>query len=151
MSWMVVRVRGGIHARHDIVDTLEFLHLSRPNHATVVPEEASFRGMLHKVQGYVTWGEADSETVRLLLGSRGVTPDGKRLGTEGSAGTAPPDLDVLSASVLEKGLPRTPSIRPLFRLKAPKGGWRSTKKPFALGGALGYRGAKINELVRRMV
>lgn len=150
MSWMVVRVRGGIHARHDIVETLDFLHLSRPNHATVVPEEASFRGMLHKVQGYVTWGEADSETVRLLLDSRGETPDGQRLTAAGAAAPAP-DLDGLSTEIVRSGLSRTAGVRPLFRLKAPKGGWRSTKKPFALGGALGYRGAKINELVRRMV
>lgn len=152
MSWMVVRVRGGIHARHEIVETLDFLHLSRPNHATVVPEEPSFRGMLHKVQGYVTWGEADPATVRLLLDARGETPQGQRLSGAGSPPNASPaDLDGLSAEVVRAGLSRTTGVRPLFRLKAPKGGWRSTKKPFALGGALGYRGAKINELVRRMV
>ncbi len=147
MSWMVVRVRGSIHARHDIVDTLTFLHLTRPNNATVVPEEPSFLGMLHKVQGYVTWGETDAPTVEMLLSARGETPEGSRLGANGSS----VDLADLSKTVLAGGLPRTPGVRPLFRLKAPKGGWRSTKKPFALGGALGYRGAKINELVRRMV
>ena len=70
MAWMVVRVRGTIHARHDIVETLQFLHLTRPNHATVLPEAASFQGMLTKVQGYVTWGEAEPETVGLLLQER---------------------------------------------------------------------------------
>ncbi len=147
MSWMVVRVRGSIHARHDIVDTLSFLHLTRPNHATVVPEDPGVQGMLHKVQGYVTWGEADTETIEMLLGARGETTDGARLGASGTS----VDLAGLSKTVVASGLPRTPGVRPLFRLRAPKGGWRSTKKPFALGGALGYRGAKINELVRRMV
>ena len=51
MAWMVIRVRGTIHARHDIIETLDFLHLTRPNHATVLPEAASFKGMLVKVQG----------------------------------------------------------------------------------------------------
>jgi large subunit ribosomal protein L30 len=46
---------------------------------------------------------------------------------------------------------RTSGLKPLIRLKAPKGGWRSTKKPFALGGALGYRGRAINELAKRML
>lgn len=146
MSWMVVRVRGSIHARRDIVETLQYLHLTRPNHATVVPDDPGFKGMLHKVQGYVTWGEADPATVELLLAQRGFAPDGGKL-----AEAPNPDLAGLSKTVLSDGLPRTPGVRPLFRLKAPKGGWRSTKKPFTLGGALGYRGPKINELVRRMV
>jgi large subunit ribosomal protein L30 len=152
MAWMVVRVRGSIHARHDIVETLQFLHLTRPNHATVVPEAASFQGMLSKVQGYVTWGEAEPETVGLLLQERGETVGGRRitadvLGDEVRA----KDLPELTRSVAEKGLPPIAGLRPRFRLKAPKGGWRSTKKPYALGGALGYRGRSINELVRRMM
>jgi large subunit ribosomal protein L30 len=152
MAWMVVRVRGSIHAREDIVDTLRFLHLSRPNHVTVIPEEPSFRGMLSKVQGYVTWGEADPETVGLLLTRRGETADGKRVSTESLPQAGPAkDLDELAKTVTERGLPRMPGLKPLFRLRAPTGGWRSTKKPFALGGALGYRGRTVNDLVRRMM
>ena len=48
-------------------------------------------------------------------------------------------------------MPRVAGLNPLFRLKAPKGGWRSTKRAYSLGGALGYRGRAINDLVRRMV
>lgn len=152
MSWMVVRVRGSIHARHDIVETLRYLHLSRPNHATVVPEDVAFRGMLMKVQGYVTWGEAEPDTLGQLLEARGETVEGRRLSTASlSEDVRVKDLSELTRSVSERGLPRVAGLKPLFRLKAPKGGWRSTKKPFALGGALGYRGRSINELVRRMM
>jgi large subunit ribosomal protein L30 len=152
MAWMVVRVRGSIHARHDIVETLQFLHLTRPNHATVVPEAAAYRGMLNKVQGYVTWGEAEPETVGLLLEQRGETVGGHTitasvLGDELRA----KDMGELTRSIAEKGLPSVAGLRPLFRLRAPKGGWRSTKKPFSLGGALGYRGRSINDLARRML
>jgi large subunit ribosomal protein L30 len=152
MAWMVVRVRGTIHARHDITETLGFLHLTRPNHATVVPELPSMRGMLTAVQGYVTWGEAEPETVELLLKERGETLSGQRLTPE-SMGDLPAkqDLGQITRAVAEKGLPSAAGLKPLFRLRAPKGGWRSTKKPYALGGALGYRGRAINELVRRMV
>lgn len=146
MAWMVIRVRGTIHARHDILQTLDHLHLTRPNHATVVPEAAEFKGMLTKVQGYVTWGEAEPETVGLLLQQRGVTPEGRPI-----AEATESDLPGLARRVLTQGLTRTPEVRPLFRLKAPKGGWRSTKRPFALGGALGYRGRAINDLARRML
>jgi large subunit ribosomal protein L30 len=152
MAWMVVRVRGTIHARHDVVETLQFLHLTRPNNATVLPEAASFKGMLTKVQGYVTWGEAEPETVSLLLQERGETLEGKRITPEvlGDELRAK-DLPELTRSALERGLPPIAGLRPRFRLKAPKGGWRSTKKPYALGGALGDRGRSINDLVRRMM
>jgi large subunit ribosomal protein L30 len=152
MAWVVVRVRGTIHARRDIVETLGFLHLTRPNHATVVPEAESVRGMLSKVQGYVTWGEAEPDTVDFLLKERGETVHGERL-TPQTVGelVATKDMPQLVRAVVAQGLPPIAGVKPLFRLRAPKGGWRSTKKPYALGGALGYRGRAINELVRRMV
>ncbi len=144
MAWMIIRVRGTIHARHDILATLHALHLNRPNHATIVPEAPDYRGMLSKVQGYVTWGEADPATVELLLKERGVRADGSPLG-------AAEDVVGVGARVLAAGLPAAGTIRPLFRLRAPKGGWRSTKTSFAVGGALGYRGRAINDLARRML
>ena len=152
MAWVVIRVRGGIHAKTEIVDTLGFLHLDRPNHATILPEAASFKGMLTKVQGYVTWGEAEPETVSQLLLARGETVLGEKL----KAGALPDvvaakDLNELTQRVCAQGLVRAPGIKPLFRLRAPKGGWRSTKKPFALGGALGYRGRAINDIARKML
>lgn len=156
MTWTVVRVRGTIHAKHEITETLRFLHLTRANHATVLPEEPAYRGMLHRVQGYVTWGEADEATVQMLLAARGRTPNGAPVAPVPAAGADPkgaatPELGELARAVVSKGLVSAKAVRPLFRLHAPKGGWRSTKKPFALGGALGYRGAAINDLVRRML
>jgi large subunit ribosomal protein L30 len=152
MAYLVVRVRGSIHAKHEIVETLRYLHINRANHATVLPEVPEYRGMLIRAQGYITWGEVDPATVGLLLKERGVTEKGERV-TATTLGTELPakDLDELTKTVMTKGLPPIHGLRPLFRLKAPKGGWRSTKKPFGLGGALGYRGAAINDLVRRMV
>ncbi|HTS32578.1 MAG TPA: 50S ribosomal protein L30 [Thermoplasmata archaeon] len=152
MAWMVVRVRGTIHAKHEIAETLRFLHLTRANHATVLPEVPEYKGMLVRAQGYITWGEADPETVGILLHERGTTASGARVGPEtlGKEIHAK-DLPELTQSVLAGGLPPVAGLRPLFRLKPPKGGWRSTKKPFGLGGALGYRGKAINDLVRRMV
>jgi len=152
MAWMVVRVRGSVHARHDVTETLRYLHLTRPNNATVLPEVPSVRGMLTVIQGYVTWGEAEPDTVSLLLKERGETAGGARLTDETLSDIAAgEDLSTLTRSVAEKGLTIVPGLKPLFRLRAPKGGWRSTKKPFTLGGALGYRGRSINELVRRMI
>jgi large subunit ribosomal protein L30 len=149
---MVIRVRGTIHARHDIIETLRILHLTRANHATVLPEAQPYKGMLSKVQGYVTWGEAEPETVKLLLAERAETLAGERLPKEKGNGRPPQDeLGSIAKTVLSQGLFRVPGVKPLFRLNAPKGGWRSTKRSFSLGGALGYRGRSINELARRMI
>jgi large subunit ribosomal protein L30 len=135
-----------------VTETLHYLHLTRPNHVTVVPEIPSVRGMLTKVQGYVTWGEAEPDTLTRLLQERGETVAGARLTPEGVGEIASgKDLSALSRAVAENGLTHVPGLKPLFRLTPPKGGWRSTKKPFTLGGALGYRGRAINELVRRMM
>lgn len=151
MTWMVIRVRGTIHARHDLVQTLQHLHLTRPNHATLLPERPELKGMLTKVQGYVTWGEAEPETVALLLKERGTTPEGRRLSEPAGDGAPAPDITELTKTVTANGLLQADGVRPLFRLKAPKGGWRSTKRPYGRGGALGYRGRAINELARRMM
>jgi large subunit ribosomal protein L30 len=128
------------------------LHLTRANHATVVPERPEFRGMITRINGYVTWGEADPKTVGLLLEHRGVTETGASLTPEhlAEAGGAK-DLGDLAARVAKDGLQSVAGLRPLFRLTPPKGGWKSTKKPYTRGGALGHRGTAINELVQRMV
>jgi large subunit ribosomal protein L30 len=152
MAWMVVRVRGTIHAREEVDQTLRLLHLTRPNHATILPEAPSFRGMIHRVQGYVTWGEAEPETVDLLLKERGRTVEGTAVTPESvTALPGSKTLPDVARAVAEGGLSNVTGLRPLFRLHAPKGGWRSTKKPYSLGGALGYRGRAINDLVRRML
>lgn len=41
----------------------------------------------------------------------------------------------------------------LIRLNPPRGGYerKGVKKGFARGGALGYRGKKINELIKKMI
>lgn len=149
MAWMIIRVRGTIHSKEEIRETLRQLHLTRPNHATVVPEAPEFQGMLHTVQGYVTWGEAEPQTVRLLLEKRGKLRDSSP--APGAAAPAAPAPASLTEAVVAQGLARQPALQPLFRLRPPKGGWRSTKRPFARGGALGYRGIAINALAQKML
>ena len=43
-------------------------------------------------------------------------------------------------------------VQPVFRLHPPSRGFKGKiKKSYGMGGELGYRGEKINELVKRMV
>lgn len=39
----------------------------------------------------------------------------------------------------------------VFRLSPPKGGWNGKKHPYKKGGALGYRGEEIGDLIERMI
>lgn len=52
-------------------------------------------------------------------------------------------------ALLEKGKGKVD----FFRLSPPKGGYgrKGTKVPFKIGGALGYRRDKINDLIKRML
>ena len=46
-----------------------------------------------------------------------------------------------------------PGIKAYFRLMPPVKGFarQGIKKPFSMGGALGYRKDKINDLIKRMI
>ncbi len=142
--YAVVRVRGTVGVREDIERTLKFLNLNKPHHCTVVPKTSSYEGMIFKVKDYVTWGEINEETLRLLVGKRGELERGGRV--------PPEKVDELVERIKEFGLKKA-GLKPVFRLSPPRRGYERNgiKKPFKLGGALGYRGEKINDLIKRMV
>jgi large subunit ribosomal protein L30 len=147
MTWAVVRVRGGSHAETSLRETMEHLHLTRQNHVVLLPERNDLLGMIHKVQGYVTWGPVSAPTVEALLRARAFTLDGQKLdAAKVPSSSGAKDLKGLSEIVAKNGSLGVPGIKPLFRLHPPKGGWRSTKKPYTLGGALGFRapGTKVD-------
>ena len=58
-----VRVRGTVGVKGDIADTMEMLRLTRINHAVLINENPSYKGMLLKSKDYITWGEIDLETL----------------------------------------------------------------------------------------
>lgn len=45
-----------------------------------------------------------------------------------------------------------PELKPVFRLRPPKRGYEreGIKKPYSVGGTLGYRKEAINELLEKM-
>ena len=66
-----IRVRGRTGIRKDIEDTLMMLKLTRINHAVLIEDNSSYKGMLQKAKDYITWGEVDEETVASLISRRG--------------------------------------------------------------------------------
>ena len=133
----VVRVRGINSVRGDINDTLKLLRLYRKNYCVVLPDTPSVRGMLQKAKDYITWGETDDTTVALLVEKRGEAYKGR---TEGYH-----ERKYVEVSGKK--------IKPYFRLNPPRGGFerKGVKVATSIGGAIGYRGEKINKLIQRMV
>ncbi|MBW9221170.1 50S ribosomal protein L30 [Methanothermococcus sp. SCGC AD-155-M21] len=154
MAYAVVRVRGSVGVRGDIADTLKMLRLHRVNHCVIIPNTETYRGMLNKVKDYVTYGEIDKDTLIKLILKRGRLPGNKRLNEEKIKELTELSIEDLSEKIIngEINLKNTP-LKPVFRLHPPKKGYDKggIKKPFSVGGALGYRGSEINKLLDKMI
>ena len=120
-----IRIRGVTQLNAGINDTMKMLRLYRKNYCVILPNNVATVGMLKKAKDYITWGEINEETQKSMVEKRGE----KDPAAEGK------------------------SIKKYFRLNAPKKGYgrKGIKHTFSNGGALGYRGAAINELIKRML
>ena len=138
----VVRIRGSPGLDKPKKDTLNMLNLTRVNHCVVIREDPSYIGMLRKVENYVTWGEITKETLEKLVLKRGRLTGNKKI--------EPEKVKKITETILkEKSVKNTP-LKPVFRLHPPKKGYKSIKVLYPKGDA-GYRGEKINELLKRMI
>lgn len=118
----LVLVRGFIRTKNNIVATLFNLRLRRKHACVVIEDTLSNRASAMKCKDYITFGEISGETHKLLLDKRG------KKDSEGK-------------------------LKKFFSLSPPRGGFerKGIKTPFNSGGALGYRGAKINDLIKKMI
>lgn len=141
----VVRVRGRVHVRGTIADTLEMLSLRRPNHMAVVPDSPTFMGMVKKAKDYLTWGEIEPALFESIVEKWGRKAGDKRL-TKAEAKEFAKKFLAGETTFKEAG------VRPCFRLHAPSTGWDrgGVKKHISVGGAQGYRGKDINLLLAEM-
>lgn len=152
----LVRVRGSTHVKPHIVDALKTMGLTRKNHATLMIKDDSSKGVISKVNDYVAWGEVDAKTIESLIRSRGrisgVKPLTEEYVRENSGYNGIADL----AKAISEGkatLKDVKGLKRVFRLNPPLKGFErgGIKKPYTLGGALGYRANKMNELISRMI
>lgn len=120
----VIRIRGKKGIKKNIRDTLEMLCLYKKNFCVVVESTRSIMGMIKKAKDYITWGEVNENMLNELVYKRG-----------------------------EKNPRDSKKTKKFFRLHPPRGGFerKGVKVPFSLGGALGYRTEKINELIKKML
>lgn len=137
----VVRVRGFIKLKHEVQDTLHMMRLYNKNYCVILDDTSSNMGMIKRVKDFVTYGEIDSATYNELVMKRGEAY------VEKSDSSGKMDLKNRYTEIDGK------KYNKFFRLTPPKKGYgrKGIKQPFSKSGALGYRGQKINDLIKRMI
>ena len=156
MTFLVIRVRSDRGGKPKIRHTMSMLNLTKVNHAVLVPDTPAYAGMLQKAKDYVTWGEVDADTISELISQRGrMIGDQPITNAVIKAGSEFSTINALSKAIAS-GDGRTNAVegmKPVFRLHPPRGakGWGGIKRSFSTGGALGFRGEAISDLVGRMI
>lgn len=154
MTYAVIRVRGTVNVKPDIKDTLKILRLNRVNHCVLLPKSKSYSGMLQKVKDYVTWGEIMPETLAKMILHRGRLMGDKKISDRYiKANTNYKSIMSFAKAVSqeEAKYQDIKDIKPVIRLHPPRKGYEGVKRSYKSGGALGYRGEDINEIIGRMI
>lgn len=150
---VVIRIRGSVNVNRNIAATLNMLGLKRVNHAAVIDDRPSYRGMLQKAKDYITWGSVDKDGVSLILKNRGELVGGQKVTDEYvKANSAFKSIDDFAAAFVEfkAELSDLAGLKTIFRLHPPRKGHSGIKRAFTVGGALGNRGAEIKALIHKM-
>jgi large subunit ribosomal protein L30 len=151
---VVVKIRGTVSAQRETRETLDFLHLGHTNHAVLIDSRAAYKGMLQRVNSYITYGEPTKETVTMMLQKRARLAGDKKLTDEYLQKIGYKSIDDLADAIIscKVQFQKLPDIEPRFKLHPPSKGYKGkTKKGYNAGGEAGYRGEAINALVQRMV
>ena len=152
---VVIRVRGVIGRNKSIKKTVSLLRLNRTNHCVIIDDRPTYRGMLQKAKDVITWGELTHESIHNLLVKRGRVEGNKLITDEyvkKNSNFSSLDDFIKKFLSFEAEIEDIKGLKPVFRLHPPLKGHkrRGVKYPHTLGGALGYRGSEINELIKQM-
>ncbi|MBU1111156.1 MAG: uL30 family ribosomal protein [archaeon] len=136
-----VLVRGMNKVRTSVKDTLKMLNLNHTNQCVILNNSSINIGMLKKVKDYLTWGEIDDATLNELV---------EKCGEEFKAREADSKGKIKYNKYFEHNGKK---VNKTFRLNPPRKGFgrKGVKVPFTMSGGLGYRGEKINDLLKRMI
>jgi large subunit ribosomal protein L30 len=150
----IVQLRGEVNVNEGVADTLDMLNVGRVNHATLVPETDSYRGMITKVNDLIAFGEPTAETVAATIERRGEPlAGGTDIDDEWVAdNTEYDDVATLSEALVdEETTLREQGLSPTLRLHAPRGGHDGIKHPVIEGGELGRHSTEeIDDLLEAM-
>jgi len=151
----IIRIAGQQGLNQKIKTTFRLLNLHKKNTCVIVPNTKEIQGMLKVIKDHVTWGEMNEKTLSQLLEKRGKIIGNKPLTKEYVKEKTKLEFDqfIKELSENKKTIKNIEGLKPFFRLLPPRKGFerKGTKKHFSVGGALGYRKEKINDLIQRML
>ncbi len=139
--YAVIRIRGIVNVSPRVKKTFELLNLKRANNMSLWQESPQMIKMIKAVESYATFGKINDEMLKEVIEKKGQAFEGK-LDTK----------KVLEEIKKGKTLNEVGLVN-CFRLMPPRKGFERNgiKKSFSIGGALGNRGGKINDLIKRML
>ena len=151
----IIRIRGDHDLKRQVNDTLKMLRLYKKNNLSIISNTNSNVGMISKIKDYVTWGEIDQETFKAVLEKRARIVGDKKLSETYLKEKLNSGFENFASDFInfKKELKDVPGLKQFFRLNPPIKGFerKGIKVPYSLGGVLGYRREKINELIKRML
>jgi large subunit ribosomal protein L30 len=151
--YAVVQVRGVVNTAREIKDTLKMLRLHHINHCVLVPDTPAYLGMIRKVKDFVAYGEVDAETLGAILRTRGRLTGNQKLTDEYiRENTRFGSIEEYAQALVtgEADLKEVEGMKPVLRMHPPRKGYKTIKRTFQQGGALGYYGQEINDLLYKM-
>ena len=119
----VIRMKGRFSLHPSVKGALQSFGLATLYSCTLVPDSASYKGMLQSCKDFVSFGPVEKESVELLLRKRGMAADGRRL----SASRKPEEIAKIAQEIADGKKPSEAGVLPVFRLSPPKGGFGSRK------------------------
>lgn len=150
----LVQLRGEVNQSEAVRDTLTMLNLGSVNHATMIPETETYRGMVTKVNDWVAHGEPSVATVETLVRTRAEPAEGDAdVDDDWVAEHTDYDdvADLARALHNEETTLQDAGLAPVLRLHPPRGGHDGVKHPRKETGQLGnHTTEEIDELLRAM-
>ena len=111
--------------------------------------------MTNKVaKDYITWGEVTKETVAKMIDARGkIAGDYGITDAYLKENSEYASIGEFAEALAENRckMKDVEGVKPVFRLHPPIKGYEGNKRSYKNGGALGYRGEAINDLIDRML
>ena len=136
---IAIRMRGRIGLTQDVIKTLDILKLRKKFSCVILDDKPEIRGMLKKVQNYISYGLIKEETLKKLLLKRAKPKIEKE------------KVDKFVKEFIEgKKRLKDLGIKPFFSLHPPRGGFKKKTKKLFPEGILG-KNEKINDFVVRML
>lgn len=135
----IVKIRSEIGAKPDAARTFQLLNLESKHSCTLVSGKQE--RMLQKVKDFSAFGPISGEFAEKLLEKRGRVAGDKKI----------EDPKEIVSKLLAGNSLKSTGVKPYLRLHPPTGGFKgSIKRPFVLGGVLGYR-EDIEKLIAKMM